>query len=414
MFFWILCCWLEPPFAVAGTALWALSPLVLHFGTVPMPDVLCTAGVLAAFWNALRNRLWLSSALFAFAVLAKMSVIFFGLPILVALLIERRAWPFWKMLKPSIFWGIIPVVCLAGWLSLELLDSDTPWTIGKLMSSRGGLHKLLTGRYWATVIGCGFPYGLGLLGVVGLSFSFRSSALRKVPIPLTGAIVLASALYLLLVLTKVLEPQYMLPLLAWAAFFSAFGLKELWHWSGSRRRKWGVRGLLLSLHILVAFLFAYDLKSSRVPDFRLVSEAAATMPTGSRVIVSYPFYGAAPAVWLKQNVIAIANLETLQAELPRLQKLGFNHIVLLDVKNRSQNSVKSSIAGFIKSTFRLHHGGQMDKDANISAFARPSSPWFQFCRGKFQLVYQSDYVDVFCLDEVPNDGAQAPGAGNRQ
>src|ERR1700722_14236731 len=46
--YWIMRFWLPPFASVLGTAIWALSPLVLHFGQLPMPDILCTTGILAS------------------------------------------------------------------------------------------------------------------------------------------------------------------------------------------------------------------------------------------------------------------------------------------------------------------------------------------------------------------------------
>ena len=81
---------LAPAMAAIGAALWGLSPLVLQFGQVPMPDILCTTGMLGAFWFALNSNLPASSTCFLFAILAKVSVIFFGLPILTALLVAKN------------------------------------------------------------------------------------------------------------------------------------------------------------------------------------------------------------------------------------------------------------------------------------------------------------------------------------
>ena len=48
--------WVKPGPAVIGTILWATAPIVLHFGQVPMPDILSVAGLLAAFYFAIRGK----------------------------------------------------------------------------------------------------------------------------------------------------------------------------------------------------------------------------------------------------------------------------------------------------------------------------------------------------------------------
>ena len=42
--------WHDPPVALFGTILWTTAPILLHFGQVPMPDILTTTGMAAAFF----------------------------------------------------------------------------------------------------------------------------------------------------------------------------------------------------------------------------------------------------------------------------------------------------------------------------------------------------------------------------
>ena len=156
--------WLSSGVAAAGTALWTFSPMLLHFGQVPMPDVLCTAGILASFWFALKNNLPASSASFLFAILAKVSVAVFGLPVLVALLGTRNARTVREFLRISLCWGGVPLAGLVSWTSLEFLDPNTPWTVAKTLTNRGGMYMMLSGELYSTLFACLIPYGLGALG----------------------------------------------------------------------------------------------------------------------------------------------------------------------------------------------------------------------------------------------------------
>jgi len=89
--------WLDPEPAFFGMAIWTTAPLILHFGQVPMPDILTTTGMITAFFFALHGRLGLSSGAFLFAILAKMST----LPLGIASNSRcsgawRRCWAFWR------------------------------------------------------------------------------------------------------------------------------------------------------------------------------------------------------------------------------------------------------------------------------------------------------------------------------
>ena len=71
--------WLAPGVAVAGAAMWTFSPLVLHLGQVPMPDI-CVPRHVRRLLVCVEKQFPCLQRLFLFAVLAKVGVAVFGLP----------------------------------------------------------------------------------------------------------------------------------------------------------------------------------------------------------------------------------------------------------------------------------------------------------------------------------------------
>ena len=300
--------WLASGVAVAGAAMWTFSPLVLHLGQVPMPDILCTTGMLAAFWFALRNNLPASSACFLFAVLAKISVAVFGLPILTALLVLKNCRQPGDFIRVSLSWGLLPLIGLAAWMSLEIMDPNTPWTVAKL-SSQGDVWQIFSAKFHIFIIGCLVPYGFGLLGALGCVVAVRHGCGGIHPW-IKWSVVVSNVLNLLLVVTKILEPQYLLPCLAWAIMAATLGLGAVVSKMNSRAWRWGLAGLI-GVQLATSAYCASELKASRIPGFAAVQQAAGLIPPGARVIVAYEHYGALPAIWLDRNVLAMQKVTVL-------------------------------------------------------------------------------------------------------
>ena len=388
--------WLPPGFAVIGAALWTFSPLLLQLGQVPMPDILCTTGMLAAFWFALKNQLPASSGCFLFAVLAKISVIVFGLPILTALLVARNCKTIAAGLRVAVFWGVMPLVGLTGWLALEFIDPDTPWTVAHIISERGGVQVLFTAKFYGFLLIGLIPYGLGLMGSLGCVAAVKKCA-PEIPPAIKWALLAANFLYLVLVVSKIQEPQYLLPTLAWLIVPAVFGFRQL-AGTFNRHRHWRTGVIaLVGLQVLTASLFTGDLKAARVPDFAAIEKAAATIPSGSRVVVAYPFYGASAAVWLNQNVLAVGDIGTLKAELTELQKTGFSHLVLMDLKTRSKGAAKDSLIKMLTTLGHLARPPAAGREPLLSNFALPTGPFRQYCDPRFARIFSSDYVVVYDL-----------------
>jgi hypothetical protein len=396
LIFLILRQWLSAGTAAAGAALWGLSPLVLHFGQVPMPDIFCTTGMLAAFWFALRNNLPASSGAFLFAILGKISVIVFGLPILTALLVARRINSFREFFRISLLWGIVPLIGIAGWNSLQLFHNDTPWTIAEI--SGRGIH-LFAFVTCLSFFACLLPFGLGLVGAAGCVLAITQRRLSPVDPFVLMSLAVAVLIYLIFIFAKIPEPQYALPLLAWAVIFAAFGLGRLA--DGARRKnrwRWALAAMV-GLQLLTVAVFTADLKSNHVADFESVQKAAGLMPPKSRVLVVYPFYGASPAVWLNQNDYAINHISDLETQVATLEKDGFDYLLIMDLK--SWLFVKNG--GVAAILARLPHPASLIS-AKTTGFADPASPFRHFCDSRFTSVYSSPYVVLYRL---PAPGNQA-------
>jgi len=397
LLFLILRSWLDPGMALAGAALWSFSPMLLHFGQVPMPDIFCTTGMLAAFWFASKNNLLASSGSFLFAVLAKISIIVFGLPVLAALLVAKNCKTIPEFLRVALCWGAIPLLGLIGWTSLEFIDPNTPWTIAKIMSGRGDVHDLFTVRFYCFLFAILIPYGIGPLGILGCAVAVGKKCAPQINPGVKWTLLASNFLYIIFVVRKIPEPQYLLPSLAWLVLIAAFGLNYL-----VARTNHGIRWrvgavLLVCLQALTACIFAGDLKASRVPDFQSIQKAAALIPPGARVVVAYPFYGAGPAVWLHHNVFAVNDAATLEADLPRLEKNGFSCLVLMDVKTRTKSVSKESMLAMLASICHLSRQPVTGRDPLLSDFTLPASAFRQYCDPRFPRIFSGNLIIVYTL-----------------
>ena len=384
--------WVKPAIAAAGAALWASSPLVVQLGEVPMPDILCTTGMLAAFFFALRGNLPASSGWFLFSILAKPSVIVFGLPILTVLLVEKGARSLQSFVRVSFLWGIWPLLGLAGWiLVMRWFSPPTPWTV-LLVSKNTPASPVFSLHLWLYVAGCLVPYGAGVLGVLGIMAGWgKTSGMDH---RLRWAILASNAFYFLLVLRKIHEAQYFLPPLFWILLMAAPGLEFL-----AARLRTGLlwrAGLAtaIALHILVALVFGSDLKASRVPDFAGIQKARECLPPGVRVIAVYRFYGASAAVWLERNVYALGDLPTLTAGLGTLKAAGFTHLCLLEIESRHNLGSKpfhSAVNQWRRLLGRSPGLGVTDESSKAMSDVR------RYCDDQFAKLFESPHVVVYSL-----------------
>ncbi|MGD0815881.1 MAG: hypothetical protein ABSA83_19990 [Verrucomicrobiota bacterium] len=403
LLYWILRFWLPPAPSAAGAILWAMAPLTLHFGQVPIPDILCTTGMLASFWFALRGRLPASSGCFLFAVLAKMSVMPFGLPILVALLIARNCSSARHGLLLALAWGWPSLLGLILWTGvLYWFAPPTSATILFIINHRGDWASMVSFSFYKFLIACLFPFGLGVLGFLGMVFAMRSQQL-KMDQRIKWAIIWSNIFYLIMVLRKVSEPQYMLPMLAWCAVPAAFGF----NWLMAKLRAGAASrvafGAALALHVLVATAFTLDLKASRVPDYPDIQRAARLLPPEARVVVVYRFpCGCSPVVWLNRNILAIwEQPKDMAGRFTGLRQIGFTHVLILDIE--SWHNEKSSIGplAWAGRLFQVLRKTPPATGANLPGFTEPDSPFRRYCDQHFSPLFVTPHVILYSMNPSP-------------
>jgi hypothetical protein len=402
LLYWILRFWLPPAPSAAGAILWAMAPLTLHFGQVPIPDILCTTGMLASFWFALRGRLPGSSGCFVFAVLAKMSVIPFGLPVLVALLIARKCGSARQGMLLALAWGWAPLLGLVLWTGvLYWFAPPTSATILYIMANRGNWISLVGFSFYKFLLGCLFPFGLGVLGFVGMALALRAQQL-KMDQRIKWANLWSNIFYLILVVRKVTEPQYMLPMLAWCAVPAAFGFNLLM--DKLTRAAWrAALAAALALHVLVATALTLDLKASRVPAYPDIESAARLLPPEARVVVVYRFpCGCSPVVWLNRNILAIWELpKSMAGRFTELHKIGFTHVLILDIEswhNENSSGGPLALAGKLFQALRKTPSATR---ADLPGFTEPDSPFRRYCDQNFSPMLVTPHVILYSMNSPP-------------
>jgi hypothetical protein len=400
--FGILRAWLPSLTAAVGAALWGTAPLVLQFGQVPMPDILCTTGMLASFACALRARLGASAGWFMFALLAKVSMIVFGLPILTALLIVRNCRSWSQILRVSLLWGWLPTAGLAICaLIIHLFSPPTGMSVSNILAETGDWHRLIHASFYKLVLGCLLPFGLGVLGSWGLVLSVLPAG-PGMDWRIKWAIVAANVIFLLGVVRKVTEPQYLLPMLAWFVIAAAFGLNRLAAKLQSGLLWRSCLAAAVVIHLLVAAFFCVDLKSSRVPNYPDIIKAGEFLPADARVIAFYRFYGASPAAWLDRNMIPLSSVEALDGQLEQLKQWGFNYVLILDIESVHNKGSDTSFKAMYARIIRMLQGKPSDNPINLPGFADPAGPARRYCDSRFSLLYAAPHVALYSIMPARN------------
>ena len=398
LLFGLLRHWAPPHFALAGTIIWSASPLVLHFGQVPMPDILCTCGMLASILFALRGRCAASSWSFLFAILAKETVIFFGLPILVALLLAKNCRSVRQAALLSFAWGALPLAGLMGWVGLGLFDPPTPWSLFRIVSEKKA-EPIPIRFFCSQGLTCLFPCGVGVIGFLALAATPWRVRLGVNPW-LKRAILVSCSLYTVGMYRTISEPQYYLPLLVWVTVATCAGLPWLWEkWQGNLAWKTALATAVVG-HCLLAWLVTHQLKASRIPAYASIEATARLIPPGARVVVFYRHFGGGPAVWLDRNVYAVADVPTLEQELPLLRSLRFTHLAILDVTSKQGNASKPvPLATQIKTALHL---GAASQTQTTTGYAEPSSAERQFCDKNFQRLFATNHAVLYAIAAPPS------------
>jgi hypothetical protein len=82
-----------------------------------------------------------------------------------------------------------------------------------------------------------------------------------------------------LVIRKILEPQYFLPLVFWLVLGASLGFVRLLERGRSSVLWRTVVGVAISAHVLVVSMFATDLKAARVYNLAEIESAAYLIPS---------------------------------------------------------------------------------------------------------------------------------------
>jgi hypothetical protein len=333
--------WLEPSSALAGTALWTTAPLIVHFGQVPAPDILATTGIAAAFLFALRGQLAFSSGAFLFSLLAKLSIIIYGLPVLIALLLARDCRSIRQFIKLSLRWGLVPLTGELTWLSLSLHDPPGSWVVfgGYRPGEYGSIEfqDLIDPRFYVEPMMYLLPFGCGIVGIIGWLGALGSPSQMN---PwLKGSIVIALGLNYVVERIVWIEPQYTVPVLFWLVIAASFGFPRLFELF-RRDNRWKVAlGAILLVHLVVVIGAVCFLKASRVPNWPDLAAAGQQTPVDARVVVYVDTYRTSPPVWLNRNTLQLNRLSdsdpaewnALARQLPNFQKAGFDYLMIFDV-----------------------------------------------------------------------------------
>jgi len=383
--------WLDPNPALLGTALWTTAPLVLQFGQVPMPDIMATTGMAAAFFFALRGNLVASSGAFLFTVLAKMSILIYGLPILVALLVARNCRSAGACVKVSLLWGITPLLGLLGWLSLSLHDPPGSWVVlgGYQPGSYGPveMRDLTNPEFYITPLIFLFPFGCGLLGFLGLLFAAGSATARMNPW-LKASILTSLATNYVMERIVSWEPQYTLPVLFWVTIAASFGFPRLLEkLRGDNRWRMAAGGILF-VHVAVVIGAAWFLKASRVPNLQDMEAAMRLIPANARVVLYSAVASQPPPIWLNRNTLSFdpfedpkpADLAILEKQLRNFQKAGFDYLLLLDMQDHYKLKAMMNQGSRYKTDFTDH-----------------SSPVRHFFDQKFHKMFEGNHVVLYSL-----------------
>jgi len=393
LFFRILRFWHDERVALVICAIWIFSPLLLHLGQIPMPDIFSTTFMMAAFVFSVRGRLLGSALFFMMALLAKVSVIVYGLPILAALILAKQSKEIFSTIGLAMRWGLITLVGLTLWIVLGRYDPPASWQIigGVPCGERGPirLEDLLRLSMYTPPLAMLFAFGCGVLGVAFLVASLR----RLHPRPgagLVGCVLIAIVAQYLLMRITWLEFQYTLPVFFWVLWLASFGVAPFLK-KDRYGRWWKIAFFgLLAGQVGVSLVCTAYLKKSRVSSIEAIEAAQEFLPENARVIV-FAFVGGtatSPPVWLKRNTLSLCGLanpsspwdeKEFVSQVQRLRESGFGYLAVFDTDTRNR------LASFF---------GPLSYETD---HAVPGSSIRRFCESRFQLLYEGDRIVLYSL-----------------
>jgi len=383
--------WIEPQAALAGTALWAMAPFTIYFGQIPMPDMLATTGMALAFLFALRGNLAGSSVAFLFAILAKLSVIIYGLPILTALLIASNCRSIGSFLRITVLWGVVPLLGISAWLSLSRHDPYGSWVVfgGYRPGGYGALtlHDLAHPAFYLSPFVYLLPCGIGIIGAVGLLLAMVNNPPRM-NFWLKAAILLSLFCNYSLERIVWLEPQYSVPVLFWVILAASMGLPRLFEKvRGSRPWRIAMVGIVVAHLVLVGATVIF-LKSSRVPNYQDLVVAAQLTPPDARLVVYAATPSASPSSWTDRNTLTLhpiptrtpADFDAIAKQFLSFQEGGFDYLLVFDVEKHHRNIPFDSSAPVY--------------DSDLT---EQGSPFRRFCDDRYRKIFEGNHVILYSL-----------------
>ena len=401
----IFLCWsffsrfFEPKIAFFGVLILSTSPLFLHFGQVPMPDILSlmflVASVLFATpytFNHQSNAdsssrsswkiksLLLSASFFAMGILAKQSIAPFLLSPAMLLSSQERGR---RRILTVILYSVIAILPLLIWASLSVFDNPLYSTnfieMAKDPNHKGFPQDLFTLNFYLRSFIYISIFGVGFLGVVLALYSLPSLFRNKKYDFFLGAVL--GCLYLYISTPRLMwrEPQYSLIVVFWLSFLASAGLQVLSrkseYFSGFSKKIF--RYSLLLLFIIQLFTVTagtLDLKASRIPNAPELVEAGKLLPPEAKVIQVSPSYGATPTFLLNRKTILLEDSSI--SALDKYIKSGYRYILFWDYTLRS---------GF--------SGGR-----KVIVASEKYPKLFDFCKDKFKSIFIGNGVYLFEID----------------
>lgn len=320
-------------------SLFLFSPFVLHFGQVPMPDMITTCFLVISFYSALKfqqkqNNFYLfqASLFFGLSLIAKASIIPFGLPILGMFWSKNKLMS--KNIQISFLWGLLPSLFLISWALLSLESPEGSWNL--LQARKDQLDivlDLLSFNYYFRIICYISLFGIGF---VGLFFTFKGIKAilesNKSAALLFNILISMVFTYIVLHTKMWREPQYSVPILFWLLILASFSITSfeiIWR----KNRKYIITGMLVQL--IISGYLTIDLKADRMPHIEQLEKVSKEIPVDARVLQLSRSYGGTICLYLKQhNLAKIEDAADPGQFLSEYKKYGYQYLLFFDYSLR--------------------------------------------------------------------------------
>jgi hypothetical protein len=349
--------------ATIGLVLFALAPLTLHCGQVPMPDIVCTLGMIGSMALAISDRacgdrpraVVASALLFMVALLGKPSIAPYALPIFVSLISFDHGIG-WNLKRLSLWLAIafaLPIV----WASLSVFDPVGTLTSLKMAGDpthKRNIKDLMSIYFYIRIVSYIVFFGVGPLGVLLAALGVRS-ALRDGRVLLTGAVGFSVAfVYCTIARLMWREPQYTLPVLFWIGLYASLGARSLLSGEAGWLRRPLLLVPLIVLQVGGMILATLDLKADRYPHYGELVAIQRVLPPGAKVVQISDSYGATPTYALSRTTIqfggaaprisfspaqSVGGPTSTQDPLPELRSLhclGYDYLIFIDYTFRGR------------------------------------------------------------------------------